>query len=110
MTYQSRQQQRAVARELTQGEPDRAPALLIRYGCAGCHTIPGVPAATGQVGPALAGFGRRVYIGGTVTNNPNRLIDWLVDPRRLDAKSAMPATGISGAEARDVAAYLYTLR
>ena len=109
-SYQARQQQRLVVQELTRGEPDRAPPLLIRYGCAGCHTIPGVPGAIGQVGPALAGFATRVYIGGTAANRPNRLIEWLVDPPRLEPNSAMPATGISNAEARDVAAYLYTLR
>jgi cytochrome c2 len=108
-SYQSRQQQKAVARELTQGEPDRAPVLMIRYGCAGCHSIPGVPRALGQVGPALSGLSRRVYIGGAAVNTPEQLIAWLVDPRSFDARTAMPATGISNAEARDLAAYLYTL-
>jgi cytochrome c len=110
VSYQSQQQQKAVARELTLGEPDRAPVLMVRYGCAGCHTIPGVRSAIGRVGPALTGFSGRVYIGGASINTPDRLIEWLVDPHRIDPKSAMPATGISNAEARDVAAYLYTLR
>ena len=29
--------------------------LMIQYGCPACHTIPRVPGAVGQVGPALAG-------------------------------------------------------
>jgi hypothetical protein len=32
------------------------------------------------------------------------------DPRAIDDKTAMPVTGIGPEEARDVAAYLYTLR
>ena len=32
---------------------------------------------------------------------------WIVDPRKVDPKSAMPATGITPEDARDVAAYLY---
>ena len=49
----------------------------------------------------------RVYIGGVATNSPDHLIQWIVDPQQFSPRSAMPATGISEAEARDVAAYLY---
>lgn len=108
--HQSHQQLKATARELTGGEPDRAPPLMIRYGCAGCHSIPGVPGATGHVGPPLSAVGKRVYVGGAALNTPERLIEWLVDPRRISGRSAMPATGLSTSEARDVAAYLYTLQ
>ncbi|MBB3019171.1 cytochrome c2 [Microvirga lupini] len=99
---------RAVA--LTMGDPDRGRDLTLRYGCAGCHTIPGVPGAQGNVGPTLQGIAARVYIGGVATNSPDTLIQWIENPRSIDPKTAMPMTGISRAEARDVAAYLYTLR
>jgi mono/diheme cytochrome c family protein len=94
---------------LTGGDPDKAPAYLTRYGCAGCHRIPGVTGARGRVGPPLDEVARQVYVGGVVTNTPDNLIRWIVDPREIDPKTAMPATGISRAEARDVAAYLYSL-
>ncbi|WP_246690422.1 c-type cytochrome [Microvirga aerophila] len=99
---------RAIA--LTAGNPDFGRDLARRYGCAGCHTIPGVPHAKGQVGPSLQGFAARVYVGGVTTNTPDSLIQWIENPRSLDPKSAMPITGISRQEARHVAAYLYTLR
>jgi cytochrome c2 len=99
---------RAVA--LTGGDPDRGRELAQRHGCAGCHTIPGVPRARGKVGPSLQGFAARVYIGGVTTNTPDSLIQWIENPRSLDPKTAMPITGISRQEARHVAAYLYTLR
>jgi cytochrome c2 len=101
---------RARAIALTAGDPDFGRNLTQRYGCAGCHTIPGVPGAQGKVGPSLQGFAARVYIGGVATNNPNALIQWIENPRLIDPKTAMPMTGISRAEARHVAAYLYTLR
>jgi cytochrome c2 len=82
--------------------------LLARYGCNGCHTIPGAPGADGKVGPALSGIRERVYVGGVLQNTPANLIGWIVDPPRFSPRSAMPATGITEAEARDVAAYLYT--
>jgi cytochrome c2 len=101
---------RARAIALTAGDPDFGRSLTQRYGCAGCHTIPGVPGAQGKVGPSLQGFAARVYIGGVATNSPNALIQWIENPRMIDSKTAMPITGISRAEARHVAAYLYTLR
>jgi cytochrome c2 len=102
------QRSRAVA--LTAGDPDLGRELTRRYGCAGCHTIPGVPSAKGQVGPSLQGFAARVYIGGVATNTPDTLMQWIENPRSIDPKTAMPVTGISSREARHVAAYLYTLR
>jgi cytochrome c1 len=45
-----------------------------------------------------------------VTNTPHNLVAFIADPRSIDPKSAMPRTGITPAEARDVAAYLYSLR
>ncbi|MGF9757963.1 c-type cytochrome [Microvirga sp. 0TCS3.31] len=104
------QEAKARAVALTMGDPERGRNLTLRYGCAGCHTIPGVPGAQGKVGPTLQGFSGRVYIGGVAANSPDALIQWIEDPRSLDPKTAMPRTGISRAEARHVAAYLYTLR
>jgi cytochrome c2 len=101
-------QEATIGRSLTGGDPAHGPMLMIRYGCSGCHTIPGVPGANGQVGPALSDLRQRVYVGGVVRNTAGNLIDWIVDPRALSPRTAMPVTGISQAEARDVAAYLYS--
>jgi cytochrome c2 len=97
----------AVARALTSGNPAKASLLVTRYGCAGCHTIPGLPAADGKVGPPLGGLRQRVFIAGVLPNSADNLINWIVDPRAYSPRSAMPVTGISKAEARDVAAWLY---
>lgn len=109
---QSRQdiEQRQAAAAATGGDPAEGPGLLKRYGCAGCHAIPGVDGATGEVGPELGGIARRVYVAGVLTNTPDHLIDFIVDPQAIDPKSAMPRTGISREDARDVAAYLYSIR
>jgi cytochrome c len=101
-------QEAAIGRSLTGGDPAHGPILMIRYGCGGCHTIPGVPGADGQVGPVLSGLRQRVYVGGVVRNTADNLVAWIVDPRALSPRTAMPVTGISQAEARDVAAYLYS--
>jgi cytochrome c2 len=97
----------AIARELTGGNPDNAAKIATRYGCSGCHTIPGLPGADGQVAPSLAGLRHRVFIGGVLRNNAGNLVNWIVAPQQISPKSAMPPTGISQSEARDIAAYLY---
>lgn len=107
---QERDYARALGRRLTGGDPARAPALMRAYGCAGCHTIPGVPGAGGLVGPSLAGIGSRIYIGGVATNTPDNLVQWITNPKAIDAKTAMPVTGVTDEQARHIAAYLYTLR
>jgi cytochrome c2 len=96
---------RAIA--LTNGDPSRAPAHILRFGCAGCHEIPGIRGPAGRIGPPLDDIARRVYVAGMVTNTPENMVAWIVDPRAINPKTAMPVTGISQREARDVAAYLY---
>ena len=107
----SRWQRRTVdeAAALTGGDPGRGLAVIGRVGCGACHEIPGVPGASGRVGPSLAGFGARAYVGGVAANQPEHLVRWLENPRDLSPRSAMPALGLSAGEARDIAAYLYTL-
>src|SRR5207253_2890131 len=51
----------AIAESITGGDSARAPKLITRYGCGGCHTVAGVPGADGHVGPALERLLERVY-------------------------------------------------
>jgi cytochrome c2 len=108
VAWNAQHQSRTVAIAMTGGDPDRASAIIRRYGCAGCHTIPGIAGGDGQVGGPLVDIKRRVYVGGVVPNSPENLVRWIVAPQIFSPRSAMPATGISEAEARDVATYLYS--
>jgi cytochrome c len=108
MAWSSRQESERAARAMTGGDPAHAPELMRRYGCSGCHTIPGITGADGQVGPPLTGLRQRVYVGGVANNSPDNLVQWIVSPQTFSPRTAMPATGITTAEARDVAAYLYS--
>lgn len=103
----------AEAREaaaITGGDPARGPALMRKYGCQSCHTIPGVTGADGLVGPPLAGIASRSYIGGVLPNAPDNMLRWIRDPKAVDSLTAMPNTGVTPSDARHIAAYLYTLR
>ena len=80
------------------------------YGCASCHTIPGIDGADGLVGPSLQHLANRPYIGGVIENTPSNLTRWIQDPPAIDAQTAMPNVRVSESDARAIAAYLYTLR
>ncbi|WP_245293012.1 c-type cytochrome [Rhizobium acidisoli] len=105
--FRGRSERQAAAIALTKGDPARAPVIFRRYGCSGCHTIPGIEGADGKVGGDLSGLRERVYIAGVLNNSADNLVDWIVAPQTYSPKTAMPATGISEKEARDLAAYLY---
>lgn len=90
-------------------DPQVGLALIKRQGCGACHDIPGVAWPRGEVGGRLAGFADRTLIAGRLPNRPDALVRWLRDPPALTPDIAMPSTGLSETQARDVAAYLYTL-
>lgn len=99
-----------VARELTGGDPARGQQLLTSYGCVTCHTIPGVLNANATVGPPLTQVALRSYLAGRIQNTPENMMNWIRNPRGVDEKTAMPATGVTIRDSRDIVAYLYTLR
>ncbi len=92
------------------GDAGHGAALIVSYRCGSCHTIPGIRAANGVVGPPLYFFSRRTEIAGELPNTPDNLIHWVQDPKSVEPGTAMPTLGIDEKQARDIAAYLYTLR
>jgi cytochrome c oxidase assembly factor CtaG/cytochrome c2 len=98
------------AAEMTGGNPQRGAEAMRSYGCQSCHSIPGITGAHALVGPPLAGIASRSYIAGVMSNTPTHMIEWLRNPPAIDSKTAMPNMHVSERDARDIAAYLYTLR
>lgn len=95
---------------VTGGSPARGKESIRRYGCGACHSIPGVAKASGQVGPPLDGIGRRAVLAGKLPNTPENLMGWIRNPQGVAPGTAMPELGVTERDARDIAAYLYTLR
>jgi cytochrome c len=92
------------------GDAARGKRAIEAAGCGACHTIPGARYARGDVGPPLAGIGRRFIIAGKLANTPDNMIRWIEDPPAIEPGTAMPNLGVTSPMARDMAAYLYTLR
>lgn len=92
------------------GDPERGKAAIRAYGCGGCHRIPHVAGANGRVGPPLERMAKRAYIGGVLPNTEENMVRWIRAPDAVDPRTAMPDLGVSERDARDITAYLYTLR
>lgn len=90
-------------------EVERGRALLSQYQCGSCHTIPGVASSRGTVAQDLTHWRQRSYIAGRLANRPDVLARWIADPQGLVPGTAMPSMGVSEADARAMAAYLFSL-
>ncbi len=76
----------------------RGKALFETKACATCHDSGQTVLAT-QLAPSLSGLNRRF--------RPEFLVQWLLDPEAMTPGTLMPASGLSRAQAQDLAAYLW---
>lgn len=97
-------------RRVEHGNADRGKRQIVAYGCGSCHVIPGITGANGMVGPPLTSWSQRRIIAGEVPNTPANLVFWITVPQSIEPGVAMPNLGVSDGQARDIAAYLYTLK
>lgn len=98
------------AQRVVDGDPARGRALLARHACTSCHALPGERQPVAHVGPPLTQFARRTNIGGSLPNEPEVLVRFIMDAPQALPGTAMPDLAVDEADARDIAALLYTLR
>ncbi len=91
------------------GDASRGQRAISAYGCGACHVVPGVAGARGLVGPPLTSFAYRAYVAGSLPNTPPNLVRFLQTPQAIRPGSAMPNLDVVESDARDIAAYLYSL-
>lgn len=95
--------------EIVAADPARGKAIVARVACGACHEIPGVRGPSGLVGPSLAGFANRAMIAGAVPNRADVLAAFVRDAPSIVPQTGMPPLPLDEQDARDVAAFLYTL-
>jgi len=100
----------AVIQDARSGDVAGGKAAIARIGCGSCHVIPGIGGAVGMVGPPLDHIASRQYLAGMLHNTPENMIAWLRFPQHILPGNAMPDMGLSAAEARNITAYLATLK
>jgi cytochrome c len=62
------------------------------------------------VGPPLDKMAERTFIGGKIQNTPQNMMQWLQNPQAFDPGNAMPNVGVTPNDARDITAFLFTLK
>lgn len=91
--------------------PQRGVMLAGQYGCNVCHTVPGVAGPQGSLGPSLAQLGAQTTIAaGSVPVSADAIARYIQDPAAIYPQSSMPPVMMPDADARDIAAYLLTLK
>ena len=81
----------------TGGSVTRGQTAIGKYGCAACHTIPGIGNATATVGPPLDRIAVRQYLGGHLTNTPDNIVKWIERFKRVRGEAYPGARLGSGA-------------
>jgi cytochrome c1 len=92
------------------GNPHRGADLIVKSSCGLCHEIPGIEGADGHIGPPLDHMAIRTIIAGFLPNTPENMRAWLRNPQAIVPGNAMPNMELKDDEAKDITAYLYTLR
>ena len=87
---------------------ERGLAAIRRVGCGACHEITGVDWPRGRAGPSLVGFDDKTPIAGALANTPANLAAFIRYAPAIKPGSPMPPMPVTQAEARDIAAYLYS--
>jgi len=106
--------------ELPKGRENWAPGGILAYskicthaGCAiALYRAPLFPPAEPKAAaaPPLGNMAVRKLTGGKVQNTPQNMIAWLQNPQAFDPGSSMPNLNVKPGDARDITAYLFTLR
>jgi cytochrome c len=96
--------------DLTGGDVSRGERAFRTYGCGSCHEVHGNFTAQGSVGPSFHDFPYQSYLPGGLPNTPVNLARWIQHPREVEPKTAMPDLHVTENDARDLSAYLYTMR
>ena len=106
----NREEKQQISNMTGGGDSTKGKQAVVRYGCAACHNMPGVEGPKGMVGPPLDHMASRTFIAGKIQNSPPNLIQWIENPQSLDPNNAMPKLGVTAEDAKDIAAFLYTLK
>jgi cytochrome c oxidase subunit 2 len=104
-------QQKAPAAQPSTDLTKNGAQVISTAGCQACHSINGVAAMIGKVGPNLTHVASRKQIaGGILDFNASNLHLWLSDPPGVKPGSLMPRLPLTPDQLDALVAYLSTLK
>ena len=98
---------------MTGGDPQVGKEKIVLHDCHSCHEIPGIPVNRDRRGPSLKHWAKQSTIAKKWPNNAGNLEDFLQHPERMlhgsGLKSEMTMSSVKPADAKDIAAYLFSI-
>jgi cytochrome c2 len=95
---------------LTGGNPQVGKEKIVLHDCHSCHVIPGVEGDAHVLGPTLDHWSRRSSIISKWPNNPPNLENWIRHSEQLLPGTTMKMLSVNEQDAKDIAAYLFSIR
>jgi cytochrome c len=92
------------------GNPARGKLLIEQYGCHACHSVPGIEGPAGMIGPGLEHSATRPLIAEKIPNTVENMQRYLENPQAVNPEGTMPNLNVTPEDARDLTAFLLTLK
>jgi cytochrome c2 len=99
----------AQGKAMTGGDPEAGKQAILVHDCHSCHVIPGIEGDQATQGPGLEHWARQSTVAKEWPNTPANLENWIRHSEQLRPKTTMKLLSVSEKDARDIAAYLYSL-
>ncbi|HEY4959458.1 MAG TPA: c-type cytochrome [Terriglobales bacterium] len=99
----------AQGQKMTGGDPEAGKQAIVLHDCHSCHVIPGIEGEQHVQGPALDHWASRKSIAKQWPNTPADLENWIRHSEQLLPGTTMKMMSVNEKDARDIAAYLYSL-
>jgi cytochrome c len=99
----------AQGQRMTGGDAAAGKHALITHDCHSCHEIPGIDGDKNLQGPALEHWAARTTIVKEWPNSPANLENWIRHSEQLRPGTTMKLMNVNEKDARDIAAYLFSL-
>lgn len=99
---------------MTGGDPQVGREKIVLHDCHSCHIIPGVPVNRDSRGPALKHWSKQSTIAKKWPNTPENLEEFIQHPERMlhgkDLKNEITMSSVKPQDAKDIAAYLFSIQ
>jgi cytochrome c2 len=99
----------AQGQKMTGGDPEAGKQAIVMHDCHSCHMIPGIEGEEHDKGPSLKQWASQKTIAKEWPNTPANLENWIRHSEQLRPGTTMKMMTINEKDARDIAAYLYSL-
>ncbi len=99
----------AQGQKMTGGDAAAGKQALLLHDCHSCHEIPGIEGDKNLQGPPLERWATRKTIAKEWPNSPANLENWIRHSEQLRPGTSMKLMNVSEKDARDIAAYLFSL-